>query len=211
MKPNNCKCGTCGKEFYKPNSDLKLGRGQFCSKPCKGVAMKRAPNRKCAVCGAPFYVKAFALKRGGNRGTYCSKACNLVGMKDATCGRCGGKYNSRRSQNGSDLCGKCHYTAKRDAKSAIRRARKLETADIAWLDPVKVFDRDGWRCKLCGVHVRRMKTYHPWRAHADHVIPLSKGGAHNMENMQTLCQSCNLSKRDSLPDDCKDKPDIAST
>lgn len=35
--------------------------------------------------------------------------------------------------------------------------------------------------------------------HVDHIIPLSKGGAHDDANIQLLCPTCNLSKRDKLP------------
>jgi hypothetical protein len=48
-----------------------------------------------------------------------------------------------------------------------------------------VWHRDGGRCIQCGsVH----------SIHFDHVIPFSKGGANNIENLQLLCASCNLSK-----------------
>jgi hypothetical protein len=34
MKPFNCKCLTCGKEFYQKPSRIKIGRGKYCSRPC---------------------------------------------------------------------------------------------------------------------------------------------------------------------------------
>lgn len=39
------------------------------------------------------------------------------------------------------------------------------------------------------------------RLQLDHVIPLSKKGAHTVENFQLLCESCNQAKRDHLEAD----------
>lgn len=48
-----------------------------------------------------------------------------------------------------------------------------------------------YRCLCCGK--RRKLT-------ADHVIPVSKGGSSNIENIQPLCGPCNSSKRDKIKD-----------
>lgn len=48
-----------------------------------------------------------------------------------------------------------------------------------------VFERDEFGCKRCGS--RRFLC-------ADHIIPEAKGGATTMENLQTLCRSCNSKK-----------------
>lgn len=58
---------------------------------------------------------------------------------------------------------------------------------------LKVLDRDAYRCILCG---RSPATNIGVRLHIDHKIPFSKGGKSNIDNLQTLCQDCNLGKSD---------------
>lgn len=48
-----------------------------------------------------------------------------------------------------------------------------------------VWRRDGGRCVQCGADVN---------LHFDHIIPVAKGGATTVENIQILCAPCNLSK-----------------
>ncbi len=48
-----------------------------------------------------------------------------------------------------------------------------------------VFERDGFKCLRCGSQEN---------LHADHVLPVAHGGETTMENLQTLCSSCNLNK-----------------
>lgn len=49
----------------------------------------------------------------------------------------------------------------------------------------EVFKRDGYTCKRCGGD-RDLA--------ADHIIPESKGGPTTLDNLQTLCRSCNSRK-----------------
>lgn len=49
----------------------------------------------------------------------------------------------------------------------------------------QVFERDGYRCILCGDH---------HDLEADHKYPESLGGEATLENMQTLCKPCNMKK-----------------
>lgn len=71
-----------------------------------------------------------------------------------------------------------------------RRVRKVnapgrhDELDIAWL----LFEQD-CRCAGCDAGIRE-------RYSVDHVVPLSKGGSDDRENLQLLCRPCNSSKKD---------------
>jgi hypothetical protein len=54
---------------------------------------------------------------------------------------------------------------------------------------IAVWARDKGRCVMCGSGERLQ---------FDHVIPVVKGGANSFENIQILCQSCNLQKSDRI-------------
>jgi len=54
-----------------------------------------------------------------------------------------------------------------------------------------VFARDRWTCQYCGRERNSLTV--------DHVIPRSKGGASEWENIVTCCAPCNRRKGDRLP------------
>ena len=58
-------------------------------------------------------------------------------------------------------------------------------------DEVKlfVFNRDEGKCISCGSKENLQ---------FDHIIPIAKGGSNSEENVQLLCQQCNLKKSDNL-------------
>lgn len=97
---------------------------------------------------------------------------------------------------------KCKKQAKRETSKInkkVRRARK-HTNLYESVNPVKVFNRDRWICKLCGIKTpKRMRgTIAPNAPELDHIVPLSKGGQHTYSNVQCLCRSCNSNKHDKL-------------
>jgi len=77
----------------------------------------------------------------------------------------------------------------------------------------KVLKRDNWTCQECGENkqdkIDHFKEEKPdlvermgepdfdHKFHADHIKPVSKGGkVFDMDNLQVLCEDCNLSKSD---------------
>ena len=45
-----------------------------------------------------------------------------------------------------------------------------------------IYERDGYCCRSCGSDVN---------LEIDHILPISKGGKSNVDNLQTLCHTCN--------------------
>lgn len=55
-----------------------------------------------------------------------------------------------------------------------------------------IFKRDGNRCQYCGTHDHLT---------LDHVIPKSRGGKTNWDNLATACKRCNSRKGDHTPEE----------
>lgn len=53
----------------------------------------------------------------------------------------------------------------------------------------EVYHRDGAKCVICGATENLQ---------LDHIIPFSKGGSDTAENLQVLCQKCNLKKSNKI-------------
>lgn len=54
----------------------------------------------------------------------------------------------------------------------------------------EVFERDDYTCTYCGERGGRLEC--------DHIVPVSRGGEHELENLTTACFRCNRSKRNKL-------------
>lgn len=67
-----------------------------------------------------------------------------------------------------------------------RERKRLLNEDGFLIARQFVFERDNWTCQYCGER--------PEVPHADHVIPLSRGGRSTADNLITSCGPCNLSK-----------------
>ena len=53
----------------------------------------------------------------------------------------------------------------------------------------KIFNRDGKKCNLCGSTEKLC---------IDHIFPVSRGGFTVLNNLQVLCEKCNLRKNNKI-------------
>ena len=91
--------------------------------------------------------------------------------------------------------GKAKMLATGGKRRAIKQAAPIgDTKKIAeWVEHWKslpvVF------CHWC------IGAFKPEKCHADHIMPLARGGAHSRDNMVVACAKCNQRKRDKHPDE----------
>jgi 5-methylcytosine-specific restriction endonuclease McrA len=76
-----------------------------------------------------------------------------------------------------------HYekAVQRSQAAKLRRSRK----NFSKAEFKKIGERNGYKCMFCGTHQD---------LELDHIVPFSKGGTDEIENLQLLCKKCNISK-----------------
>lgn len=102
------------------------------------------------------------------------------------------------------------YRQTEQGKIVAKRARNKRRALKAGVmhesfNPKEILERDGYICQLCGEKtVPDCKNqYNPLYPNLDHIVPISKGGAHTRLNTQCLCRQCNYRKHNSGNEDQK--------
>jgi 5-methylcytosine-specific restriction endonuclease McrA len=187
-------CEVCDKLF--------IGHGErITASVCSDDCMKEQARRKsrlhnhgreeyshgvvvCACGRVEVYAKWF-------RGATQCRRCKRLDARRKWRKTVGGKASRRayrKSEKGKSIAksGKKHYKhVKRMATPG--RTERVELSDI--------MGRDGGRCQLCGCKVKMPTgTWSKQMATLDHIIPLSRGGAHTMDNVQLACAQCNSTK-----------------
>jgi len=76
----------------------------------------------------------------------------------------------------------------RDWRPATQRARARMTDGLRY----RVMRRDGFYCVLCGA------TGQTHTLVLDHIMPVSRGGKTTMDNLRTVCRTCNSGKSDKI-------------
>ena len=78
---------------------------------------------------------------------------------------------------------------KREIKQEIRQHKTSRTISLQLR--YKILKRDNFKCCACGASPAKDPNV---ELHVDHIIPWSKGGETEEDNLQTLCSMCNLGK-----------------
>lgn len=116
--------------------------------------------------------------------------------------RCVVRYTSPRGQNSYTRWKDWDFEQLRDGLAEMRRSREarstakfLQQQERNRITPgirYKILARDRFRCQGCGA----TSSIDGVVLHVDHIIPISRGGRSDADNLQTLCQTCNLGKGD---------------
>lgn len=166
------QCKRCKKLFRSANS-----KQSFCSRECKEDDYRIYPLATCEGCGINFASKP------GRANKFCDRDCYLKQV--------GGKSWATKREGRNNARNLTHI------RRAERYGVKHEVIDID-----KLYESNNWECKLCGKPVDKYEPYpNPKSASLDHIIPLSKGGTHTIDNVQLAHLGCNREKYDELQDD----------
>jgi len=197
----------CGKECKRKAYVNKVGKDVL------AIRYKQIPRSKrlcsvsfnnCIVCN-----KNYVSKR---KSYICSDACyknrlneslrikykNDRESKSYKCKHCAIAFTTQCYDKRKSFCSsKC---SKKYAHSITPRKVKDRALKYGvyyeYVNKIKVFDRDGWLCQICGVKTPKniMGKHKPNSPELDHRIPMSLGGEHSYNNVQCSCRQCNGTK-----------------
>jgi len=159
-----------------------------------GIAFKspRVEPRNCGAADcrrrqATMYQREFNARYMAQHGEWYSARYNR-----------GERALERRRERAAEMPHRERHAATQKANDARRRAR-VKAATIEVFKPREIFDRDDWRCLICGTPIPSVVVWpHPQSASLDHIVPLSKGGSHSRSNTRCTHLACNLAKGSSL-------------
>lgn len=196
-------CLHCGKEYHAKAVD----RNKYCGRECafEGQRVSRAiakaerdVPRLLAIERNRLIRRMLCLMRGLAR----ERQANQLKYTKATtpCAVCGGPCGytfGRARKYCSHAClakSPAYIKAKRVYRSQRRAKERGRYADD--IDPIKVFERDSWRCHICAKKLKPSDrgTYKPVAPELDHIIALADGGTHTHGNVACSCRACNLAK-----------------
>jgi len=148
---------------------------QVCSRQCKLARKRRSNRRDRSPRRCAHCHSVFALAPGSKRRWFCSDECG------------------RRSR-------KRRYRTEATDKNHRRRARR-RNLPYEPISRVRLFERDGWSCQICGVATPQhlSGSTHPDAPELDHRLPLAAGGSHTWDNVQCACRRCNIRKGSLAP------------
>lgn len=169
------KCKHCSKNYTVPAVS---SVDKFCSRNCF-YEYRRRPYKKCLCCSKTFASNDFP---NGRICKECYKPIQRVM-----------NINYRKNNRDKlDAANKKWRNENKDKCANYRRIRKarLKSADGAftveqWLEKLAFF---GNCCYLCKEPLAGKET------HAEHRIPISRGGTNWIANIAPACKNCNLKK-----------------
>lgn len=194
-------CVDCGADLTGAH------KGRKRCEPCAESSLRARARERAAAKRPPY----------GPRNCYrCGEATEPTRNERKLCVKCSQDCNRPCSEPGCDrpvrarnVCS-MHYKRLMRAEGAwepepwndrrrnsyhARRALKAGSSAGEPFSNVDVFNRDGWVCGICSEPVSADAVYpDPLSASLDHVVPLSLGGAHSLENVQLAHLSCNVRK-----------------
>lgn len=201
-------CEVCGARFEACPTEVRHGKGRFCSLTCKGIWQTRNRTmlkRMCQECGKVFEEWPCRIRRGF--GQFCSRACRGKWQSRNGTGPNSPSWKGGLAHHTCQMCGTTfevhQYRAEQARFCSIACKAKWQSEHMAgenhpnWqgglsLEPYgadfsaalkqAVRQRDNFTCQLCGKPENG-------ECHPVHHIDYDKKN-NTPGNLITLCRSC---------------------
>lgn len=204
-----CSVSCAGQARGQARLELGIGRSRRrerqAAKDARRAVSDVARTRTCPQCALSFR----AAHRDG--GVYCSVPCRaaaqavlfreryspVAGVGPSTCAWCETPFTPGPTSDVARFCSpRCNRSFhKGHSASEHERRRRRVSASVR----AALYERDGWRCYLCGLAIRQdVDRNHPLAATLDHVHPMSAGGNEDRRNLRMAHRRCNVDKGDGI-------------
>jgi len=197
MKKQHKRCKQCSKEYKKNTSfsNIQWDKSKFCSLDClwkskKNQKLSKEQIKKLVESHkgkklSPEHIAKLKGRLPWNKGRVGIFRHSLETKKRISKKLSGEKSHLWKGGISKDVN---HTRARNNKRHALKRASNLRGdfhTDGEW-DIVK--KQYNFTCPACKKQEPNIKLT------KDHIIPLTKGGSDNIENIQPLCKNCNSHK-----------------
>lgn len=185
-KTNKARINAQNTEFYSANKASLSGarkRWSENNKDKRRVSALRLSKTAKAKATRAKYLERTKADRKAKSDAYYSTNREKIAVRRAKCydpKKLVAYRAKRKTQPG--------YSARVITMFKRRRARKHGAEGFhTYKEILALLKSQNYKCVTCPVKLNKKR-------HADHIIPLSRGGSDFISNIQMLCPSCNLSK-----------------
>lgn len=161
-------------------------------------AIKKTFINECQICEKQFEAsrpdKKYCCKTCANRAAHKKGKYKKMQIKE--CIVCGKKFETLR--NDAKTCSKkCRYTVDRMKRNKyFKNLKTIGKFDYS-IKLENVYKKYNGICQKCGKSLNfNCSPFSDNYPTIDHIIPLSKNGVHEWDNVQLLCRKCNYTKSD---------------
>jgi hypothetical protein len=175
--------------FFKPLRINKNKPRKFCSTKCSGEHSKTKTIKKCLHCGKVTHNPKFC--NSSCAASYNNKVSPKKEKTFKVCPTCGTLH--RRPKFCSDKCNPNRLNMTEDEKYKYIRSRMNESWQ-RYMAKRKSQTPDD-------INIEELQLFYfncPEGYEVDHIIPISKGGLHSIENLQYLTISENRKKSNKI-------------
>lgn len=183
------QCAYCGHSFDAPRGTPQ----STCSRICASAAKRgewptsRVPWRTCPDCGD------VRIERGPSpsRCEDCRRPARPRVFVGGECAWCGDAFVV------PSFTGEARYCSARCLKKWHKSQRESSPFLVSPVVRAAIYERDRWLCQICYEPVDANAHYlDDWAPSLDHIVPQSKGGGHEPENLRLAHRWCNAVRGD---------------